>query len=130
MTWNPRQLIGRITRGERVAAGIAAVGLLGLALVEPDIIGAPFENARTIAFTVGGTVVAAALLVLMLRFDVPPVVRLFVLVVPFVGVSWWLLAPFFVDDVVDEQFATSIAAELEAEGAPATDGAGPTSSTA
>lgn len=127
---DPRRLIGHITTGERAVAGIAALVLLGLALVEPDIVGAPFENARTIAFIVGGTVVAAALLVLMLRFDVPPVVRVVVLVVPFVGVSWWLLAPFFVDDVVDEQFATSIAAELEGEGAPATDSAGPTSSTA
>ena len=126
---DPRLLIGRITRAELAVAGIAALVLLGLVLVEPDIVGAPFENARTVAFTVGGTVVAAALLVLMLRFDVPPVVRVVVLVVPFVALSWWLLAPFFVDDVVDEEFATSIAAELDGDDEPGTDSTGSTAST-
>ncbi|HSP05011.1 MAG TPA: DM13 domain-containing protein [Acidimicrobiales bacterium] len=126
---DPRRF-GRITRGERAVAGVAALVLLVLVVVEPDIVGAPFENARTVAFTVGGTVVAAVLLALMLRFDVAPVVRIIVLVVPFVAVSWWLLAPFFVDDVVDEEFATSIAAELEGGDGPGTDSTGTTSSTA
>lgn len=37
------------------------------------------------------------------------VARLLVLGVPFVAVSWWLLSPFFIDDVVNEDFTTSIA---------------------
>lgn len=94
--------------------------LVGLAVAEPDILGAPFENSRTLAFTAGGTVAAAVALVLMLRFGVPPAVRIAVLVVPFLAVNWWLLSPFLIDDVVDEEFATSIAAERDrAEGPPA-----------
>jgi hypothetical protein len=96
-----------------VGAVIAAVMLL-LVLVEPDILEAPFENERTLLFTFGGTVLAAIAFVAMLRFGVPPVVRLIVLVVPFVIVNWWLISPYFIDDTVDEGFSTSISQQLGA----------------
>ncbi|MEM9040199.1 MAG: DM13 domain-containing protein, partial [Actinomycetota bacterium] len=47
--------------------------------------------------------------VIMLWLRVPPIVRVLVLVVPFAIVNWWLLSPYFIDDVVDEDFSTSIA---------------------
>ena len=98
---------------EWVVAGLVAAVLLVLVIAEPDILGAPFENTKTIVFTGGGTVVAAVALVAMLRFGVPPIVRVVVLLVPFVAVNWWLLSPFFVDDVVDEEFSTSIGDQLD-----------------
>ena len=61
---------------------IAAV-MLVLVLLEPDILEAPFENERTILFTVGGTALAAVAFVAMLWFKVPAVIRVIVLVVPF-----------------------------------------------
>ena len=106
-----------ITRLEWGTAALAALVLTGLAIAEPDILEAPFENTRTLVFTLGGTAAAAVALVVMLRLRVHPVARVVVLGVPFVAVSWWLLSPFFVDDVVDEDFTTSIA--------DATDEAGP-----
>jgi hypothetical protein len=107
-----RTLVGRITRLEiAVAVAIAAVMLL-LVVIEPDILEAPFENGRTVLFTVGGTLLAAVAYAVMLWFRVPPVLRVIVLVVPFVFVSWWLISPYFVDDVVDERFDTSIAEQL------------------
>ena len=104
----------RISRAEWFVAAAVTVVLAGLVLIEPDILGAPFENERTILFTFGGTAVAAVALVAMLRWSVPPAVRIAVLLVPFAAVNWWLLSPFFVDDVVDEEFATSIAEERDA----------------
>jgi hypothetical protein len=50
----------------------------------------------------------------MIRLGVPPVVRVLVVGIPVVLLSWWLLEPFFTDDVVDERFATSIAAAQRA----------------
>lgn len=102
-------LLARISPLEWTVAGIAAVVLAGLVVVEPDVLQAPFENARTVVFTFGGTAVAAMVLGVMLQRRVPSVVRVLVLGVPFVVVSWWLLSPFFTDDVVDDDFATSIA---------------------
>ena len=119
-SWHPSRLTGRLTRAELLVAGTVAAVMLGLVLVEPDILSAPFENANTIVFTVGGTVVAVIALVLMLRFAVPPVIRVVVLLVPFAIVNWWLLSPFFRDDVVDEDFATSISDQLDQAGEPAT----------
>lgn len=106
-------LIGRISRLESAAAAVAVVVLVVLAIAEPDILGAPFENTRTIVFTFGGTVAAAIALVVMLKFRVPAPVRLLVVGAPFVAVSWLLLSPFFIDDKVDDDFATSIAAATE-----------------
>jgi len=64
-------------------------------------------------------VLAAIAFGVMLFLRVPPVVRVIVLVVPFAIVNWWLISPYFIDDVVDEQFETSIAAQLaEADPAP------------
>ncbi|MBW3535648.1 MAG: hypothetical protein KY453_10620, partial [Gemmatimonadetes bacterium] len=83
---------------------MAAVVLAGLVVAEPNILEAPFENTRSLVFTAGGTVVAAVALVAMLWLQVPPPVRVVVLAVPFVAVSWWLISPFFVDDVVNEDF--------------------------
>jgi len=111
-----RSLLRRISRLELGAAIVAVLVMAGLALAEPDVLEAPFENARTMVFTFGGTAVAAAALVVMLWLRVPPAVRVLVLGVPFVAVSWWLLSPFFIDDVADDEFSTSIA---EASAAPA-----------
>jgi hypothetical protein len=36
-----------------------------------------------------------------------------VLVVPFAIVNWWLISPYFIDDVVDEGFAASISEQLD-----------------
>ncbi|MGK2928113.1 MAG: DM13 domain-containing protein, partial [Acidimicrobiales bacterium] len=119
-SWDPSRLIGRVTTAEWVVAGIVAVVMLALTLLEPDVLEAPIENTNTIVFTVGGTILAAIALVLLLRFGVPPVVRIVVLLVPFVIVNWWLLSPFFLDDVVDEEFSTSIAAQLDGSEAPTT----------
>lgn len=104
-----RTLIGRISRVEVAVAAVVAVIMLVLVVAERDILEAPFENARTLAFTVGGTLVAAVALLVMLRYSVPPLVRVIVLLVPFVLVNWWLISPYFRDEVVDEDFAVSIA---------------------
>ncbi|HYN33054.1 MAG TPA: DM13 domain-containing protein, partial [Ilumatobacteraceae bacterium] len=101
------------------AALIAAV-MLVLVLIEPNILEAPFENERTLLFTFGGTALAALAFVAMLRLRVPVAIRVIVLVVPFVIVSWWLISPYFIDDVVDEDFTTSISEQVvSADGAPA-----------
>lgn len=102
-------LLHRVSRLEWGVATLAAVVLAGLTIAEPDVLGAPFENTRTVVFTFGGTVAAAAALVVMLWLRVHPAVRVLVLGVPFVAVSWWLLSPFFIDDVVNDEFTTSIA---------------------
>lgn len=117
----------RISRLERAVAGAVAVVLVGLALVEPDILGAPFASGRALAFTLAGTALAALALVAMVRRGVPPVVRVVVLGVPFLATSWWLLSPFFVDDVVDDDFEVSIA---DAAGGTTTTSASPVGSTA
>jgi hypothetical protein len=103
-----RELTGRITRLEIIVGAAIAVVMLGLVLIEPNILEAPFENERTLLFTFGGTALAAIAFVVMLRLRVPAVVRVIVLVVPFVIVNWWLISPYFVDDVVDEGFTASI----------------------
>ena len=137
-----RPLIARVSRLEWIVAGVFAVILVVLTIAEPAIVEAPFENARTVGFTFGGTIAAAIALVVMLRLRVPPPVRVVVLAVPFVAVSWWLLSPFFIDDEVDDEFETSIAAALDASdpstsgttiasspagtGAPASSAPGPT----
>jgi hypothetical protein len=109
-----RELFGRITRLEFVVAAVIGAVMLVLVLLEPDILEAPFENEQTLLFTVGGTLLAAVAFVVMLWFRVPAIVRVIVLVVPFVVVSWWLISPYFVDDVVDEAFSTSIAEQAVA----------------
>jgi hypothetical protein len=112
-----RTLLGRISKWELVAGGAAAVVLLVLVVIEPKILEAPVENGRTIMFTVGGTVLAAAALVVFLALRVPPFARVLLLGVPFVAVSAWLLVPYFDDDVVDDAFVTSIA---DAQATPGT----------
>jgi hypothetical protein len=107
-------LIGRITRLEIVVGAVIGAVMLALVLIEPDILEASFENEQTLLFTVGGTLLAAVAFVMMLWFRVPAVVRVIVLVVPFVLVNWWLISPYFVDDVVDEAFSTSIAEQAVA----------------
>ena len=122
-----RDLIGRITRLEMIVGAVIAVVMLALVVIEPEILEAPFENARTILFTFGGTALAAVAFVAMLRLQVPAVVRVVVLVVPFVIVNWWLISPYFVDEVVDEGFSASISEQIatttEAPAAPATSAA-------
>jgi hypothetical protein len=113
-----RDLLGRITRLEIVVGAVIAAVMLGLILIEPDILEAPFQNERTLLFTVGGTVLAAVAFVVMLWFRVPAPVRVVVLVVPFVIVNWWLISPYFVDDVVDEDFSTTISEQVAAAEAP------------
>ena len=110
-----RDLIGRITPLEIMVAAVIAVIMLLLVLIEPNIVEAPFQNERTLLFTFGGTALAAIAYVVMLRLRVPPVVRVIVLVVPFVIVNWWLISPYFIDDVVDDDFSASISATPEVE---------------
>jgi hypothetical protein len=108
-----RELVGRITRLEIIVGVAIAAAMLLLVLIEPDILEAPFENERTLLFTFGGTIIAAIAFVAMLWFRVPAIVRVVVLVVPFVIVNWWLISPYFIDDVVDEEFSTSISEQLD-----------------
>ncbi|HSG79391.1 MAG TPA: DM13 domain-containing protein [Acidimicrobiia bacterium] len=116
-----RGLIGRITRLEIIVGAAIAAMMLLLVVIEPEILEAPFQNWRTLVFTFGGTALAAVALVAMLRFSVPPVARVGVLVVPFAIVNWWLISPYFVDDVVDETFSVSISDQLAtADETPAT----------
>ena len=116
----PRQLIGRITRLELLVGALIAVVMIVLVVIEPNILEAPFENWRTVLFTVGGTVLAAIAFVAMLWLRVPAAIRVVVLVVPIVFVNWWLISPYFIDDVVNEEFSTSISEQLEpADEAPA-----------
>lgn len=119
-----RRLLGEVSGLEWVLAGVVAIVMLVLVLAEPDILDAPFQNWRTLVFTFGGTALAAVLLVAMLWFRVPPIVRIVVLGVPFVAVSWWLISPYFVDDVVNEEFETSIAEAQDVGDAAAPPGAG------
>jgi len=107
-----RDLIGRIARLEIIVGAVIAAVMLLLVLIEPNILEAPFENERTLLFTVGGTALAAIAFVAMLGFRVPAVVRVIVLAVPFVIVNWWLISPYFIDAVVDEDFSTSISEQL------------------
>ena len=108
-----RELLSRITRFEIIVGAVIAAIMLVLVLIEPDILEAPFENERTLLFTFGGTALAALAYLVMLRMRVPPVIRVVVLVVPFVLVNWWLISPYFIDDVVDEDFSTSISEQVE-----------------
>ena len=122
-----RELIGRITRFEIIVGAAIAVVMLLLVVIEPEILEAPFENERTLLFTFGGTALAAIAFVAMLRLHVPAIVRVIVLVVPFVIVNWWLISPYFVDDVVDEAFSASISEQLAtADGTPVTPAASAT----
>ena len=112
--------LDRISRLEVIVGAVVAAVMLGLVVAEPAIVEAPFESGRSILFTVGGTVLAAVAFVAMVRFRVPAVARVVVLLVPFVIVNWWLISPYFVDDVVDEAFATSISDQLASADEPAT----------
>jgi Electron transfer DM13 len=116
----PARLVARITMPEWTIGVLVAALMLVLVVIEPDILEAPVENPRTILFTIGGTVAAAVALGVMLWFKVPSILRILVLWVPFAIVSWWLISPFFIDDVVDEDFATSIATQLDGGERPAT----------
>ena len=113
-----RELVGRISRLEFVLGGALALILLLLVLIEPDILEAPFENGWTLLFTFGGTALAATAFAAMLWFRVPVAVRVPVLLVPFLLVNWWLISPYFVDEVVDEGFSTSISEQLDAAEEP------------
>lgn len=116
-----RQLIARITPLEMIVGAVIAVVMGALVVIEPEILEAPFENAQTLLFTFGGTALAGIALIAMLWLRVPPVVRVTVLVVPFVIVNWWLISPYFIDDTVDEAFSTSISEQLgTAEETPVT----------
>lgn len=121
-------LISRVTRLEIVIAVFVAATMVVLVAVEPDILEAPFENSRTVGFTFGGTLLAAIALAGMLRYSVPPLVRIAVLVLPFVLVNWWLISPYFRDEVVDEAFATSIDAQTQLDSSPVTSAPGPEAS--
>ena len=108
----PSRLLGRTTRFEIVVGAVIAAVMLALVVIEPNILEAPFENEQTLLFTIGGTLLAAIAFLAMLWLRVPAMIRVIVLVVPFVIVNWWLISPYFIDDVVDEQFATSISEQL------------------
>jgi hypothetical protein len=95
-----------------MVGAFVAVVMLVLVLIEPNILEAPSQNERTLLFTFGGTVIAALAYVVMLRLGVRPAIRVIVLLVPLAIVSWWLISPYFVDDVVDEHFSTSISEQV------------------
>jgi Electron transfer DM13 len=118
----PGRLVRRITTPEWIVGGLVAALMLVLTLLEPDILEAPVENSRTVLFTLGGTIVAAVALAVTLWFKVPPILRMVVLWVPFAIATWWPISPFFIDDAVDEDFSTSIAAQLNEGEESATDG--------
>ncbi|MEO6318929.1 MAG: DM13 domain-containing protein [Acidimicrobiales bacterium] len=86
---------------------------IGLVIAEPAILEAPFENALTAWFAFGGLALGAFVFLVMLRHQVRPPIRVLVLVVPAVAVSFWLLSPFLIDVEVSDEFVTSIA---EAQG--------------
>lgn len=113
-----RALLSRITAVECASAVAAVVVLAVLVALEPDIVDAPFASTRAVLFTFGGTGLAAIALVAMLRWRVHPAARMLVLGAPFVAVNWWLISPFFIDDVVDDAFETSIAEQQTASDDP------------
>jgi hypothetical protein len=108
------KLWARVSPLEWAVGAIVVITLAVLVALEPDILEAPFASTRAIVFTFGGTMVAAVALVLMLRADVHPLIRLVVLGVPLVVVSWWLISPHFIDDVVNDEFSTSISEQQAA----------------
>jgi hypothetical protein len=117
------------------AAVAFAALLLVLVALEPDILQAPFESVRAVVVTFGGALLVVVAVGVMIRLGVRPVVRLIVVGIPTLAVSAWLLVPFFVNERVYEDFATSIATEQtrppsEAPPAPdaAVDPASPTTS--
>lgn len=115
--------MSRISRLEWVCGAVAVVILVGLVIAEPDVVQAPLESSRALAAVAGGTILAGVALIVMLRLRVPPVARLVVLGVPLVVVSWWTISPFFTDDIVHDDFETSIAAARRGSVGPiATDG--------
>ena len=133
-------MLRRVSRLEMAVGAAIAIVMLVLVLIEPEILEAPFENGRTLLFTFGGTALAAIGFAAMLWLRIPPIVRVIVLVVPFAIVNWWLISPYFIDDVVNEEFSTSISEQLvttdesDSASAPATTAApaseGQTESTA
>jgi hypothetical protein len=115
---------------EFIAAAVAVITMAVLIALEPDILEAPFASTRAIIFTFGGTAVAFVALVLMLRANVHPVIRIIVLGVPLIVVTWWLISPYFVDDVVNDDFSTSISEQQTPASKPARDTASTTTSVA
>jgi hypothetical protein len=110
----PRPGPAGLSRIERFAGAVVVAVLAVLAIAEPEVLRAPFENSRTMLFTAGGALLTVGALAVMVRFGVPPLIRLLVVGVPFVAASWWVLSPFFRDDVVvDDDFETSIASAAE-----------------
>jgi len=91
------------------AGALYVLVMLVLILLKPDILEAPFASPRAVLATFGGAALVLVALAVMIRLGVPPVVRVLVVGIPIVVVSWWLIEPYFVDDVVDERFSTSIA---------------------
>ena len=121
-------LLSRISRAEWLVAALVVLVLVVLIVIEPDVLEAPIQSVRTVVFTVGGTLLAAVALVVMLRRDVHPAVRIAVLVVPLAVVSYWLVSPYFVDDVVEDDFATSISAASDSTSTTTTPSTAPTPS--
>ena len=66
----------------------------------------------------------------MLRANVHPVIRIIVLGVPLIVVTWWLISPYFVDDVMNDDFSTSISEQQTPASKPARDTASTTTSVA
>jgi hypothetical protein len=95
---------------EWIVAAVVAVVFVGLVVADPDIVRAPWQSSRAIIAVIGGTLLAAFTLLVMLRWNVAPVIRVLVLGVPLALTSWWLISPFFRDTVVHDEFETSIAA--------------------
>lgn len=98
----------RITKLEIAAGGLVGIVLAILIALKPDILEAPFASTRASLAFFGGTLLALTVLGLMIWFGVHPIVRVLVVGVPMIAVSWWLIEPYFVDEVVNDEFASSI----------------------
>lgn len=117
-----------MSRLEMVMGGLYVLVMLVLVALEPDILEAPFASPRAFLATFGGAALVLLAMIVMIRVGVPPVVRVLVVGIPIVVVSWWLLEPYFVDDVVEERFSTSIAEQQRSSPsnpAPTSDAAAP-----
>jgi hypothetical protein len=123
-------LIERISPLEWVLGTVVAAVLLVLVVMEPDMLEAPFASPRAAIVFFGGTLLAIVVGIVMLRYGVHPAVRVVVLGVPFVIVSWWLISPFFIDDVVNEEGPSIAAARMRAEAAEVPDTASGSTPTA
>jgi hypothetical protein len=101
---HPAQLVDRITAPEWIIGSLVGALMLVVVVLEPDVLEAPVENARTILFTVGGRSPRRSCSLSCSGSTSPRCCASWCWWVPFAIVSWRLISPYFRDDVVDEVF--------------------------